>query len=693
MSQGGRSLTGPLPRCAGIWPEVKVLLSRANESATPSAVGWFVRRRGKAEGEIVVGRAALNNAERDPVNTILSIKRLMGHVYGEPRVEEVQKHFRFRIAPPPDEEVEDQNVKVLLNEQTYSPVEISAMILKEVKAGAELSLGGTVTHAVITVPAYFEERQRHATLQAGREAGLEVLKIIDEPTAAAIAFGLGREQQRHRVLVYDLGGGTFDISIIQMTAGQYSALDISGDKWLGGDDFDETIVRRMISWMKNEYDYDPSSDVEFRVKAKVAAERGKIALSAQTSTEIVIPLACKHPNTGAVLELVMEVSRDEFEADIRPMVERTIDLVREALARQGLNADRENDITEVLLVGGSTAVPLVQTELYELFGRSRVRRHVNPMDCVALGAAILAADEKIDEDTAAENKEGPRARVGGVTALDFGIGALRGDDPDTFVTIIPKGTAYPLPAPRKQTFYPAEDNQTLIRVPVYEGLNASASLNAQQGVIEFPLPAGIPAFTPVEVSFDYDSNRLLTVSIKIIGADLQYTEELKHGMRRVQPKKQTLADDWREELQSSLRPAKHFLETYGNYLAEEDREDIVTAIRDGEEALRQNNEALGQPAVLMLRNKILGSGTASLLFIAERAMHGLSPERSRVMALAVASLRTAHLQGNEGDVEQVSLQLRLALAQIAAERDAAMAPAMKVQVERGSLELKDPRER
>jgi molecular chaperone DnaK (HSP70) len=672
--------------------EVKVLPSRANEAATPSSVS-YVRRRGKAEGEIVVGRAALNHMQRDPVNTILSVKRLMGYVYGEPRVDEMIPHFRFRVSPPPPESTDDQGVKVLLNDQPYSPTAISAMILKEVKAGAELSLGEMVTHAVITVPAYFEERQRHATLLAGREAGLEVLQIIDEPTAAAIAFGLGREQERHRVLVYDLGGGTFDISIIQMTSGQYSVLDISGDRWLGGDDFDDTIVHRMIAWVQAEYDYDPSGDVEFLIKAKMAAEKAKIALSAQNNTEIVIPIACKDPNSGATIDLEMELSRDEFESGIRAMVDRTIELVREALERQKLSPDREGDITEVLLVGGSTAVPLIQAELYELFGRNRVRRNINPMECVALGAAILAADARIEEDTATEPKEAPRARVGGVTALDFGIGALRGDDPDAFVRIIPKGTAYPLVTPRKQVFYPTEESQTLIRVPVYEGLNDTASLNAQQGVIEFPLPAGISSSTPVEVSFDYTANRLLTVSIAIIGTELRYTEEIKHGTRRVPPKRSTLADDWREELQSSLRPARQFLETYSGYLAEDDREDLESAVRDGEDALKQNNQALGQPAVLMLRNKIFGSGTASVLFLAERAMHGLSAERSQALAQAVAGLRAAHLQNNRADVERLSTQLRVVLGRIAAERDAAAGMSTKVQVEHGILELKESRAR
>ncbi|HYK01200.1 MAG TPA: Hsp70 family protein [Thermoanaerobaculia bacterium] len=642
--------------------ENKVLPSLANEALTPSIVG-YVKRRKATEGEIVVGRQALNNAVRDPANTIFSIKRLMGRVYGEPRVEEVQKRFHYQLAaaPPPDHE--DQAIRVLLNGSPHTPTAISAMILRQVKDGAELALGERVTHAVITVPAYFEERQRKATADAGEAAGLKVVEIIDEPTAAAIAFGVGREQERHRVLVYDLGGGTFDISIIQMTAGQYTVLEIAGNNWLGGDDFDYRIVRRMIDWVKDEWDYDPSSDVAFITKAKIEAERAKIALSAQQSHVISAPLMVKVPDAGPV-DVELEITREMFENDIRPLVQESVDLVRGALERQHLSAD---DITEVLLVGGSTAVPLVQQEMYALFGQSKVKRHVNPMECVALGAAILAAGALLeDEPDPQQEAKGPR--VHGVTAMHLGIAAVKGENPDTFVHIIPRGTPYPLTRPLTHNFYPSEDNQTLISIPVYEGLSDRASYNEQQGVIAFPLPEGIAMSTPVEVSFNYDSNRFLTVGVRVVGTDQSYSEILKRDRPRVRPASQNLVDDWREDLQPSLKAASHFVDTYGDYMTPEDRQEVTDAMRQGQEALEQGNESEGQMATLVLRNKVLGSGTASLLFIAERTMHGLSPDQSQLMAQAVASLRTAHRSGNTPEVERLSGELRVVVAQLMTQR-------------------------
>jgi molecular chaperone DnaK len=491
--------------------EIKVLPTRAGEHLTPSVVS-FVKKRKAEEGEIVVGRQAVANAVRAPEETVFSIKRLMGAVYGEPRVEEVRRHISYKLADPPPA-AEDQGVKVILGGQTYSPVDISAMILKQVRMDAEQALGDSVAHAVITVPAYFEERQRDATKQAAKQAGLNVLKIIDEPTAAALFFGVGKEGERHRILVYDFGGGTFDISIIQMTGGQYQVLEITGDSWLGGDDLDRTIIARMIEWVKVEYNFDPSQDKDFLGKAKVEAEKVKIALGSHESAEIFAPLSVKIPNQGPV-DIEMTVTREEFESDIRPLVDRTIELVNIALRNQNFTPD---DITEVLLVGGSTSIPLVREAVVNLFGAQKVKRHVNPMECVALGAAILAGSHEIKEDTVVSKAD---RNVVEVTALHLGIAALKGDNPDAFVPIIEKGTPYPLSEPKKRLFTPVEENQKLIRVAVYEGLSHLASLNDQQGVIEFPLPRGIGAANPVEISFNFDANRVLTVGVRVVGTEL-----------------------------------------------------------------------------------------------------------------------------------------------------------------------------
>jgi molecular chaperone DnaK len=240
----------------------KTLINRDNEVLTPSVVSYY-KRRGADTGEFVVGRQAINNASRDPANTVFSVKRLMGRQYGERRVEEVQERYGFQLAPAPNADSHDPGVKVLFNDKPYTPVEVSAMILKQIKIDAERALGEPVTHAVITVPAYFEKRQRRATAEAAKQAGLMVLEIIDEPIAAALAFGLGREAERHRALVYDLGGGTFDVSLLQMYNNNFDVFEIQGDNWLGGDDFDQIIVERMLAWIKNEYDIDASSQSSF----------------------------------------------------------------------------------------------------------------------------------------------------------------------------------------------------------------------------------------------------------------------------------------------------------------------------------------------------------------------------------------------------------------------------------------------
>ncbi len=639
--------------------DIRVLPTRAGEQLTPSVVS-FVKKRRAEEGEIVVGRQAVANAVRAPEETIFSIKRLMGAVYGESQVEDVRQHISYRLADAPPQEAEDQGVKAILGGQSYSPVDISAMILKAMRIDAEQALGDAVTHAVITVPAYFEERQREATRQAAEQAGLKVLKIIDEPTAAAMFFGLGREEERHRVLVYDFGGGTFDISIIQMTGGQYQVLEINGNRWLGGDDFDRTIVARMIEWVKDEYNFDPSQDKDFLGKAKSEAEKVKIALGNLQSAEIFAPLSVKIPNHGPV-DIAMSVSREEFEGDIRPLVDGTIELVKTSLARQSFTP---GDISEVVLVGGSTSVPLVRQAVVDLFGSQKVRRHVNPMECVALGAAILAKAHDIKDDSGT-NESG--SNLIEVTAMSLGIAAVKGDNPDTFVPIIEKGTPYPLSEPKKKVFTPVEENQKLIRVAVYEGLSPLASLNDQQGIIEFPLPRGIGAANPVEISFNYDANRVLTVGVRVVGTDLWISEALRRNTARVDRPK-SLLDDWREDLQPSVRAGRQFMETYGDFMQEADRAELEELIKQGEQALEGDNQVEGRRATQTLQNKIFGCGTASQLFIADRAMQDAPPREAKQIAEAVRHIRNAHRVGDQATVDQFSMALRLTVAQLMSRR-------------------------
>jgi molecular chaperone DnaK (HSP70) len=314
------------------------------------------------------------------------------------------------------------------------------------------------------------------------------------------------------------------------------------------------------------------------------------------------------------------------------------------------------------MVGGSTAVPLVQQAVAEVFGRDKVRRNVNPMECVALGAAILASTFPLQEGPApAAPRPGPR--VLGTTAQHFGIAAVEGNNPDTFAVIIPRNTPYPLSEPMKRLFYPTRENQDIIRVPVYEGLNALASLNEQQGVIEFRLPQGISTSTPVEVAFNYDASRVLTVEVRVVGKEgLSHREVLQRD--RPLARQPTLVEDWREDLDPAIRLAKHFQEIYGEFMEENDRQELREGIQRGEEALERGRQHEGTQAMHLLHNKLVGSGVARQLFWAERAMSGASAEDTRTLGQAVARLRLAYKQGKKAEVAELCRELRVKVAQV-----------------------------
>lgn len=618
----------------------RVLVNRDNEPLTPSAVSYMKRRRA-ANGEFIVGRQALNNAVRDPENTILSVKRLMGLPRNDPKASQIADRLGIQFAGE-DRESEDGSVLLLIGGEAMTPTRISSMILSRLKSDAEAALGEAVSHAVITVPAYFTERQRNATAKAGELAGLSVLKVLDEPTAAAIAFGASREEERHRLLIYDLGGGTFDISIIQATKGEFQVLQTDGDNWLGGDDFDLTIVRRMLDWVKGEYDYDASKDPVFLAKARMEARQAKMALSTQSSFELFAPIL-KLPDEP-LKDVDMEIELSQFEEDINPYVERTIKLMQRALSEQQLTPDL---ITQVLLVGGSTAVPLVQRSVSIVFDEGRVKRNIEPMQCVALGAAIVADRFDLSEYTVAPVPKTEDFLVE-VTPMHLGIGAVQGKEQDRFVPIIEKNTPYPLKEPRRKTFYPSEPNQRLLRIPVFEGLNDIASLNEQQGILECPLQEGVSQDTSIEVAFNYDHNRVLTVSVRIPKTGETFKEVLKRGMMAFPALSDddTVVGDWREKLQSSIEDAQDFVRQYREFAKEEDIAEINEAITKGEEALRTADKETGQHCTLILTNKIMSSGIASNLFMAETVMGWVSGDEARTLSQAVNEIRRAYHRGD-----------------------------------------------
>jgi molecular chaperone DnaK len=654
------------------------LPTRMNERLTPSVVSFRAARQGRP-GQILVGRAAVNNAANAADQTIFSIKRLMGLAIDDDLVVQASKYYPYTIvgADQPD----DRGVRVVLNDQKYTPVEISSMILQQVVEDAKQALGADITHAIITVPAYFNEAQRAATREAGLQAGLKVKRIIDEPTAAAIAFGVDQGQDRHRVLVYDLGGGTFDISVIQMVDQKYEVLEMDGDKWLGGDDFDRQIVNLLIKWVKENYnDFDPSGDKRFLMLAKQNAERAKIALSGQDEFDVIIPAATR-TSDGEMVDIEMSVTRTEFEQMIKPMVDRTIELVRGVLARQSLTVD---DITTGLLVGGSTAVPLVYNMVAALFSKEKLRRHIDPMECVGIGAAILA--RRLDgvecPNCQATNPDDGQvcsacgvsltnARsagsigLGEVTARSLGISVVGSDGrPGTFATIIPKGTPYPLIRPMERIFYTTSER--MIRVPVYEGEDRQVSRNELQGMIEFELSHEIEPHTSVSVEFNYDKDRVLTVNIRVHGSDLVHHSALSRD--RTQPKLDEERGTWREQLKSNANIAEYFVEEYREYLDSGTATKMTEDVSKARRAYAEQDQVVGPQVSEALAMAILGSGLASNLFLAERVMDGAAPEIAVKLAQAVRELKDAYRRRDRQRVEQISMAMQLAVARLLHER-------------------------
>ena len=492
-------------------PEARVLQSRENQDSIPSVVGW---RRDR----IVAGAPAADRMATAPENTIVSIKRLMGRAYRDPEVERVRSRYLYQVVPPLEGTEDD--LRVTLGGREYSPIEISSYILKKVKEDAELRLGEPVEFAVITAPAYFTDKQRDATRKAALMAGLKVQKILDEPTAAAIAFGVDNvgASDAANILVYDLGGGTFDISVLTVVGGVFAQLDIEGDMWLGGDDFDHKIMDYALECVRAAHGLDASGDKRFLIELKKRAEQAKRALSSADRADIEVP-GLLRDGGGNLVDVELELTRERFEEMIRPEVERTMALTRTALANACVTAE---EIDHVLLVGGSSMIPMVRRSLAALFGESRLRADVDPMKCVAIGAAALAAKlgarvecsrghlnpgaaVKCGECGEALAASAGAIEVGSVTAMDYGIGATGG----RFEPIIPKGSPYPSPEPVVKTFRTPSSGLRRMKVAVYAGSNPLASANELQITAWLELPPDVPENTPLDVSLKLDADCVL----------------------------------------------------------------------------------------------------------------------------------------------------------------------------------------
>ncbi len=457
----------------------KIIFSQEGRNVIPSVVDPTKR---------IVGDVAKRQLVLNPQKTIYSIKRLMGRRISDASVKKEQEFLPYKI-----KEGKDGRVAVEVEGETYTPEEVSAMVLKKIKEDAEAYLGEKIEKAVITVPAYFDDAQRQATKQAGQIAGLEVERILNEPTAAALAYGLDKSHA-HTIAVYDLGGGTFDITILELGDGVFEVKATNGDTHLGGDDFDQVLINHIADEFKKEHTVDLRKDTQALQRLKEAAEKAKIELSSSQEAEINLPYITVRDNQP--LHLVLKISRAKYESLVDELVKRSFGPVRAALKDAKLE---QKDINEIIMVGGMTRMPKIVEEVKEFFGKEP-NRSVNPDEVVAIGAAIqggiLTGDAK---DVVLLD----------VTPLTMGVETLGG----VTTPLIERNTT--IPTSKSETFSTAQDNQTQVQIHVLQGERPMARDNKSLGMFNLdgipPAPRGVPQ---IEVTFDLDANGLLTVTAK-----------------------------------------------------------------------------------------------------------------------------------------------------------------------------------
>lgn len=559
--------------------EAKVIENAEGDRTTPSIIAYA------SDGEILVGQPAKRQAVTNPNNTLFAIKRLIGRQFNDDVVQKDIKMVPYKIV-----KADNGDAWVEINGEKMSPPQISAQTLKKMKKTAEDFLGEPVTEAVVTVPAYFNDAQRQATKDAGRIAGLDVKRIINEPTAAALAYGMDKKAGDSTIAVYDLGGGTFDISIIEIaeTDGEHTfeVLSTNGDTFLGGEDFDLRLIDFLADEFKKTSGMDLHNDPLALQRLKEAAEKAKIELSSSQSTEVNLPYITA--DASGPKHLVQKLTRAKFEALVEDLVERTLEPLKLALADADIQI---SGIDDVILVGGQTRMPLVQKRVTEFFGKEP-RRDVNPDEAVAVGAAIQAAVLSGDVTD---------VLLLDVTPLSLGIETMGG----IASTLIEKNTT--IPTKKTQVFSTADDNQTAVTIHVVQGERKQAAQNKSLGRFDLsdipPSPRGMPQ---IEVAFDLDANGILNVSAKdkATGKEQSIVIKASSGLsdeeidQMIKDAEANSADDKKFEEMVTVRntadgmihATKKTVEEAGDKATDEEKEAINTAIAELEEALKGDDK-------------------------------------------------------------------------------------------------------